>query len=64
MSSIRRTVDAYINGRLVGSYPVSWTILNQPAINDDAVELAQLAMKEDGPTEEQIRSARYVVRTG
>lgn len=62
MSSIHRIVDAYIDGKLAGSYPVSWTLLNQPAIDADAVELAQQAMEEDGFTPEQIKTARYVVR--
>jgi hypothetical protein len=63
MNTISRIVDAFIADRLAGSYAVSWTLLNEPIIEQDAVELAQRAMEGDGFSADQIRSARYVVRS-
>jgi len=37
-------------------------MLNDAARDNDAIELAKEAMKEDGYTAQQIASARYVVR--
>jgi hypothetical protein len=62
MATILRVVDVFIADRLVRSYPVSWTLLNEPIIEQDAVELAQQAMKVDGFSADQIKAARYVVR--
>ena len=62
MATILRVVDVFIADRLVRSYPVSWKLLNEPIIEQDAVELAQQAIKDDGFSADQIASARYVVR--
>jgi hypothetical protein len=62
MATILRVVDVFIADRLVRSYPVSWTLLSEPIIEQDAVELAQQAMKGDGFSAGQIAAARYVVR--
>jgi hypothetical protein len=62
MSTISRIVDVFIADRWVAAYPVSWTLLSEPIIEQDAVELARHAMKDDGFSADQIGSARYVVR--
>ena len=62
MRAILRIVDAFISDRLVGTYPVSWTLQDNPIIEQDAVELAREAMKRDGFSDEQIGVARFVVR--
>jgi hypothetical protein len=62
MATILRVVDVFIADGLVRSYPVSWTLVSEPIIEQDAVELAQQAMKDDGFSADQIKAARYVVR--
>jgi hypothetical protein len=62
MATILRVVDVFIADRLVRSYPARWTLLNEPIIEQDAVELAQQVMKADGFSADQIAAARYMVR--
>ena len=62
MRTVLRVVDAFIADRLVGSYPVSWKLQDDPIREQDAIELARQAMKLDGFSSEQIEDARFVVR--
>jgi hypothetical protein len=62
MRTILRIVDAFIADRLVGSYSVSWRLEDDPIIEQDAIELARQAMRQDGFSPEQIEVARFVVR--
>jgi hypothetical protein len=62
MTTISRIVDVFIADRWVASYPVAWTLVNEPIIEQDAIELAKLLMEDDGFSDDQITSASYVVR--
>ena len=56
-------VDVFLKDRLVASYPVTFTMLNGRASEQDLINLAKDAMREDKYTAKDVASAKFEVRT-
>jgi hypothetical protein len=57
-----KVVDVFLKDRLVASYPVALGMLNGPTADQDYIELAKDAMREDGYSAEDIAGAKFSVR--
>jgi hypothetical protein len=58
-----RIVDVYLGGKRVASYPIRWAVMNQPPVRDqDFIDLAKDAMREDNYSTDDIRTASFEIR--
>lgn len=58
-----KVVDVFLEDQLVASYPVAFAMLNSPTSEQDFIELAKDAMREEKYTTEEVASATFEVRT-
>lgn len=59
---MKRTVDVYLDGDLLISYPINYGSVGAPVTDDDFIELARQNLREDGYSAEAIATAEFVVR--
>jgi hypothetical protein len=57
-----RTVDVFIEDRLVTSYEFEWEMRHAPLFDQDFIDRARDRMRADNYSDEQIALARFSVR--
>jgi hypothetical protein len=58
-----RIVDVYLKGKRIESYPVRWAVMNTAPVRDqDFIDLAKDAMREDKYSSDEIRTASFEIR--